>query len=194
MELGLSPLSLNSEARQEPHVNVGHGNSQTVQGVSFFGPNDEYVMSASDCGPIFIWKKKDAKLVRLMVGDPHIVNNLEPHPCMPFLATCGLDKNVKLWAPMASDAPALPNKLEKIMEFNRQRQADQPRVSSDVFLMHVSREQRRQTFAFFERRYGRADLDSDEDGGEDYNNSLLLNDTAFYEDDSSKNSGECKIS
>ena len=96
---------------------MGHRNSKTVKGVSFFGPKDEYVMSGSDCGHIFIWKKKSAKLVRLMVGDRRIVNHLEPHPYMPFFATCGIDKNVKLWTPMASDAPALPNNLEKVSSY-----------------------------------------------------------------------------
>lgn len=117
MGLGPSALSLQSEDLQrleEPQVYLGHRNSQTIKGVSFFGPKDEYVMSGSDCGNIFIWKKKGAKLVRVMVGDRYIVNHLEPHPDMPFFATCGLDKDVKLWAPMASDAPALPNNLKKV--------------------------------------------------------------------------------
>lgn len=87
MGLGPSPLFLQSEALQrveEPQVYVGHRNSRTVEGVSFFGPKGEYVMSGSDCGHIFIWKKKGAKLVRIMVGDRHIVNHLEPHPYLPF--------------------------------------------------------------------------------------------------------------
>ncbi|XP_022730334.1 DDB1- and CUL4-associated factor 8 [Durio zibethinus] len=198
MGLGPSPLSLQSEALQrleEPQVYVGHRNSRTVKGVSFFGPKDEYVMSGSDCGHIFIWKKKGAKLVRLMVGDGHIVNHLEPHPYMPSFATCGIDKNVKLWAPMVSDAPALPKNLEKIMESNRQNREDQSRVSltPDV-IMHVLRLQRRQMFGYVERRYNRADLDSDEeDGGEDYF-SGLSNDNVSSEEDPADSSGECKIS
>lgn len=61
-----------------------------MKGVNFFGPNDEYVMSGSDCGHIFIWKNKGANLVRVMKGDTHLVNQLERNPCAPFIATCGI--------------------------------------------------------------------------------------------------------
>ncbi|XP_057452048.1 uncharacterized protein LOC130743841 [Lotus japonicus] len=86
-------------------VYEGHKNTGAIKGVNFFGPNDEYVMSGSDCGHIFIWKKKNAKLVRLMADD---VNQLASHPHMPILATCGLENYVKIWAPLGSDIPPLP--------------------------------------------------------------------------------------
>lgn len=35
----------------------GHYNRRTVKGVNFLGPNDEYVISGSDCGNVFIWDK-----------------------------------------------------------------------------------------------------------------------------------------
>ena len=94
-----SPSSATSEDPKNIHeaqVYSGHRNAQTIKGVNFFGPNDEYVLSGSDCGHIFIWKKKEAKLVRLMVGDQHVVNQLEAHPHIPILATCGIEKNVKI--------------------------------------------------------------------------------------------------
>lgn len=118
MGLGPSPLSINAEVLQrteQPRVYVGHRNSQTVKGVSFFGPGDEYVLSGSDCGHIFIWKKKGGNLVRLMVGDRHIVNQLEPHPHIPVFATCGIEKNVKVWAPMPTDFPPLPYNINKVI-------------------------------------------------------------------------------
>ncbi|MBA0703285.1 hypothetical protein Goari_022959 [Gossypium aridum] len=198
MGLGPSPLSLESETQlsnEEPQVYAGHRNSRTVKGVSFFGPKDEYVMSGSDCGHIFIWRKKDAKLVRVMVGDRRIVNHLEPHPCMPFLATCGFDKDVKLWAPMAGDAPALPKNLKKITESNRQNREDQsPATLAPDVIMHVVRLQRRQMFGYVERRYSRSDLESDEeDGDEDYI-SGIANDITFSEEYPDENFGDCKIS
>lgn len=116
--LGSSPSSDTSEDPknlQEAQVYSGHRNAQTVKGVNFFGPNDEYVLSGSDCGHIFIWKKKGAKLVRLMVGDQQVVNQLEPHPHIPILATCGIEKNVKIWAPLASDIPPLPVNVKEVL-------------------------------------------------------------------------------
>lgn len=98
----------------QPQAYTGHRNSQTVKGVSFFGPNDEYVVSGSDCGHIFIWKKKGGELLRVMVGDRRIVNCLEPHPYVPVLATSGIEKNVKLWAPIASDPIPLPDNVNEV--------------------------------------------------------------------------------
>lgn len=117
MGLGPSPLSVTSDDLQNlesAQVYSGHRNSETVKGVNFFGPNDEYVMSGSDCGHIFIWKKKGAKLVRLMVGDRNIVNQLEAHPCMPVIATCGIEKNVKIWSPTSSDINPLPENVDEV--------------------------------------------------------------------------------
>ena len=117
MGLGPKPSSASLKATQEieePQVYLGHRNSETVKGVSFFGPDDDYIMSGSDCGHIFIWSKKGAKLVRLMKGDQRIVNHLEPHPHMPFFAICGIENNIKLWTPMATDVPPLPDNVEKV--------------------------------------------------------------------------------
>ena len=105
----------NMDSSLDPQVFSGHRNSQTVKGVSFFGPNDEYVASGSDCGHVFLWKKKDGELVRMMVGDKSIVNCIEPHPHVPFLATSGLEKNVKLWTPTAKKTTsALPSNAKEV--------------------------------------------------------------------------------
>lgn len=98
----------------EAQVYSGHRNSRTVKGVNFFGPNDEYVVSGSDCGHIFIWKKKSSEVVRVMLGDRHVVNQLESHPLMPMLATCGIEKNIKLWSPSSNDISPLPDNIKEV--------------------------------------------------------------------------------
>lgn len=119
MGLGPSPLTVSSEnllrELKRPHVFFGHRNSATVKGVNFFGPNAEYIVSGSDCGHIYIWKKKGALLVKLMLGDHDVVNHIEPHPHLPILATCGIENNVKIWTPMASDVPPLPDDMEQVI-------------------------------------------------------------------------------
>ena len=82
------------------HQYKGHRNSATVKGVNFYGSRSEFVISGSDCGNIFIWNKKSEAVVRLVHGDEGgVVNVLEPHPSLPFLATSGLDDDVKIWMP-----------------------------------------------------------------------------------------------
>ncbi|KAF8395010.1 hypothetical protein HHK36_018949 [Tetracentron sinense] len=173
MDMGPNPRSIRPENLQkldQPQVYTGHRNSQTIKGVSFFGPGDEYVLSGSDCGHIFIWKKKGGKLVRLIIGDRHIVNHLETHPYMPVIATCGIKKDIKLWVPMSDDSIPLPNNVGEIMDTNMQGREDRSRITltPDV-IMHVLRLQRRQTLAYIERRYTRNDMEGDEeDEGEAY--------------------------
>lgn len=118
MGMGPTPLSVPPEELQKlekPQVYLGHRNSQTVKSVSFFGPTDDYVLSGSDCGHIFVWKKKGAKLVRLTAGDQQIVNHLEPHPYMPIFASCGIENSIKLWIPMADGSLPLPDDAEKVL-------------------------------------------------------------------------------
>lgn len=171
MGLGPAPLAVppeDQENLEDPQAYSGHRNSLTVKGVSFFGPNSEYVVSGSDCGHIFIWKKREARLVRVMVGDRRIVNHVEPHPTIPVLASCGLEKSIKLWAPMSNDICPLPRDLEDILESNRRGREDHSRISitPDV-IMHVLRLHRRQALAYIERRPNRDDTDtSDEEDDE----------------------------
>lgn len=167
MGMGPSPSSFPHEdlhKLEDPQVYVGHRNHRTVKGVSFFGPGDDYVMSGSDCGHIFIWKKKGAKLVRVMVGDRNIVNQLESHPHMPVIATCGIEKSIKLWAPSSSDVLPLPQNIQEIMDRNKQNREDHTRVTltPDV-IMHVLRLHRRQAMANLERGQNRDEADSDEE-------------------------------
>ncbi|CAL5389144.1 unnamed protein product [Camellia sinensis] len=191
MGIGMSPLLVPHEDLQkleEPLAYEGHRNSHTIKGVSFFGPHDEYVMSGSDCGRIYIWKKKGTTLVRSMIGDRHIVNQLEPHPYIPVIATCGIGKNIKLWAPSSNDFLPFPPNVQEIMESNRQAREDHSRitVTPDV-IMRVLRLHRRQALMYIQRRYNTADVEGDEE------DEFI---TAFSGDVSSEdgNSRECSIS
>ena len=81
------------------------------------------------------------------------------------------------------------------MESNRQGREDHRRVtlSPDV-IMHVLRLQRRQTLAYVERRYSRADIESDEEDGESYNALRFSDGNASSGEGSTANSTDCNIS
>ena len=52
----------------------GHCNVKTVKDANFFGLQDEYVVSGSDGGHLFIWDKKTSALVNILEGDSEVVN------------------------------------------------------------------------------------------------------------------------
>ena len=85
------------------------------------------------------------------------------------------------------------NTCKQIIEANRRGREDRSRVTltPDV-IMHVLRLQRRQTLAYIERRYNRADIVSDEEDAEGY---ILgfSDDDAPSEEDSTANSRDCNI-
>lgn len=88
---------------------TGHRNARTmIKEAAFWG--DDYVMSGSDCGHIFVWNRHTGELVMVMQGDQHVVNCLQPHPTLPLLATSGIDYDVKLWAPIREE-PNFDRKL-----------------------------------------------------------------------------------
>jgi WD40 repeat protein len=95
---------------------TGHCNMRTVKSVSFFGPHQEYVMSGSDDGNIFIWEKKNGTLVNLIKGDKHVVNVLCGHPFDPILATVGIDKSVKIFSPISPHMNSLENAATTMLD------------------------------------------------------------------------------
>ncbi|KAK3000860.1 hypothetical protein RJ639_021090 [Escallonia herrerae] len=103
-----------ADAKVGPQVYKGHKNCKTVKGVNFFGPKCEYVVSGSDCGRIFIWKKKGGELVRVMEADEQVVNCIECHPHMTLLASSGIEHDIKIWTPKAIERAVMPVDIEKV--------------------------------------------------------------------------------
>ncbi|KAI9839127.1 MAG: hypothetical protein M1819_003120 [Sarea resinae] len=77
----------------------GHCNVKTVKDVNFFGLQDEYVVSGSDSGHVFIWDKKTSQLVNILEGDGEVVNVVQGHPYEPMLAVSGIDHTIKIFSP-----------------------------------------------------------------------------------------------
>ncbi|XP_031268614.1 DDB1- and CUL4-associated factor 8 isoform X2 [Pistacia vera] len=126
-----------------PQVYKGHRNCVTVKGVNFCGPKCEYVVSGSDCGRIFIWKKKGGELIRVMEADKEVVNCIEPHPHSTVLASSGIESDVKIWTPEASERATLPTKIE---QFKPKARGWMHHVSSpEDLMMQLFSLQRRRT-------------------------------------------------
>lgn len=68
----------------------GHCNVKTVKDVNFFGLNDEYVVSGSDSGHLFIWDRKSAQLVNILQGDSEVVNVVQGMSRLPGGLDCSM--------------------------------------------------------------------------------------------------------
>lgn len=96
------------------HCLGGHINHDTfLKVVHFFGPRDEYVVSGSDSGDIWIWDSNSGRLwglesgsqaqqepvqvVNILRADDRTCNGAVPHPYLPVLASYGIDSDAKLW-------------------------------------------------------------------------------------------------
>jgi nuclear receptor interaction protein len=77
----------------------GHCNIKTVKDVNYFGLNDEYVVSGSDSGHMFIWDRKTANLVNILEADSEVVNVVQGHPYEPTIAASGIDNTIKIFSP-----------------------------------------------------------------------------------------------
>ena len=69
--------------------------------MNFVGPNDEFVVSGSDDGYFFLWRRESGALHGIYEGDGSVVNVIEAHPTLPLLAVSGIDHEPKVNPPLA---------------------------------------------------------------------------------------------
>ncbi|KAL5230596.1 hypothetical protein ABZP36_029372 [Zizania latifolia] len=173
--------------RLAPQIYVGHRNCETVKGVTFLGPNHEYVASGSDCGRLFIWRKSDGNFLRAMEGDECVVNCIEPHPHTMTIASSGIDNDVKIWTPSATERAPLVNVDEL-----------RPRKRRTKFWHFALPEQLIWQVLASRRRRQAAGDDSSEDLED---NTELLNlvlraaerDVSDEDEETSEGSGDCRV-
>ena len=82
----------------------GHVNVETVKDVNFFGQADEYVVSGSDDGLLFVWDKKTSKIVTILRADDSVTNVIQGHPSTMLMAASGIDDTIKIFEPMEEAA------------------------------------------------------------------------------------------
>ncbi|KAK6641091.1 hypothetical protein RUM44_012792 [Polyplax serrata] len=96
---------------------TGHRNVRTmIKEATFWG--DDYIMSGSDCGHIFFWDRKTAELAMVLQGDQRVVNCLQPHPTLPYLATSGIDYDIKIWSPISDKCNFDSDLVETLVKRN----------------------------------------------------------------------------
>lgn len=76
----------------------GHCNTRTTKSPSFAGPRDEYLLSGSDDGHLFLWSRATTQLLSVLEADGEVVNVAAAHPHEHLLlAVSGLDDSVKVF-------------------------------------------------------------------------------------------------
>ena len=83
------------------------------------GVDDEWVISGSDCGYIYIWSASTGNCHASFKADSYVVNCLEPN-AQHFLtfATSGIDNDIKLWSPTRENPVCLEYTDLQRMESN----------------------------------------------------------------------------
>ncbi|KZV75173.1 WD40 repeat-like protein [Peniophora sp. CONT] len=143
---------------------TGHCNVQTVKDVNFLGPQDEYVVSGSDDGNWFMWRKSTGALCGIYEGDTSVVNVVEMHPHLPLIACSGIDTTVKIFAPV--QRPSVASQMSKAdTVIARNREAAEERL--DLGAMYVRYQIALQAAVRRRQREaaGDAEEEDDEEGG-----------------------------
>ncbi|XP_055767596.1 DDB1- and CUL4-associated factor 6-like isoform X1 [Salvelinus fontinalis] len=108
----------------------GHRNSRTMTNQCCFW-GDQFVLSGSDCGHIFIWDRETGEHLMLLEADQHVINCLQPHPYEPLLATSGIDSNIKIWSPM-EESPSFNRVLAEEVTFRNELMLEETRNTISV--------------------------------------------------------------
>uniref|UniRef100_A0A674AB75 DDB1- and CUL4-associated factor 6-like n=1 Tax=Salmo trutta TaxID=8032 RepID=A0A674AB75_SALTR len=111
-------------------VYKGHRNSRTMTNQCCFW-GDQFVLSGSDCGHIFIWDRETGEHLMLLEADQHVINCLQPHPYEPLLATSGIDSNIKIWSPM-EESPSFNRVLAEEVTFRNELMLEETRNTITV--------------------------------------------------------------
>ena len=79
---------------------VGHLNSSTdIKEAFFFGDRDQYVMTGSDEGYLFVWDRLSTALLLMLPADENVCNSLKAHPTDPLIVSSGIESVIKVWGP-----------------------------------------------------------------------------------------------
>lgn len=115
-------ISLYDNSTSEPSK-VGYysgiRNTRFSKDSKFFGINSEFIISASDCGSVFIWDKKGKSPLLFLEGmAAEKAQNVELHSELPYVFTGGIDRTLKVWTPTSRDKFSDYTNLDERIHWN----------------------------------------------------------------------------
>lgn len=88
--------------RQQTNCQTFHGHlsKQTdIKEANFYGSRNQYVLSGSDDGHVYVWSATTSALVARVEADEQIVNCVLPHPRHSMIIASGIDETIKVLSP-----------------------------------------------------------------------------------------------
>jgi len=125
-ELQWRSNSYDFEQRFYGHCNV----STDIMEASWFGSDSQYVVGGSDDGNFYIWNRKTGNIVNILKADECIVNCVQPHYNSCFIATSGIDSNIKLWTPTMSEEDLKEKEKTRKLEIRQKSEENQKKKTN----------------------------------------------------------------
>ncbi|CAO3590108.1 unnamed protein product [Absidia cylindrospora] len=76
--------------------------------IGFYGLDDEYIISGTDDGMVFIWNTRNEKVVQMFSVNQSPVNAVKGHPYLPMMAIADSDSSIKLYTPRSEPLMTSP--------------------------------------------------------------------------------------
>ncbi|SAM05016.1 hypothetical protein [Absidia glauca] len=77
--------------------------------VGFYGLDEEYIISGTDDGMIFLWNRANEKVVQMLTVDRSPITGIKAHPTLPLLAITGSSSMIKLYTPRSAPSLTSPS-------------------------------------------------------------------------------------
>ncbi|KAI8341050.1 WD40-repeat-containing domain protein [Chlamydoabsidia padenii] len=92
------------------HRYTGHLNPWVNEEcIGFYGLDEEYVISGTDDGMVFIWNRTNEKVMQMFNVSDSPITGIKAHPTLPILAVTDSDSMVKLYIPRSEPSLTSPS-------------------------------------------------------------------------------------
>jgi WD40 repeat protein len=98
---------------------VGHKNMVTMKNAEFLGPHQEFVISGSDDGKLFIWSTATGKIVNVLNSGDNEITRVASRPNDLIIASTELfNKKVRLWRAVGENNNVNMDEIEQLAKKN----------------------------------------------------------------------------
>eukprot|EP00029_Vermamoeba_vermiformis_P006024 TRINITY_DN2253_c0_g1_i1.p1 TRINITY_DN2253_c0_g1~~TRINITY_DN2253_c0_g1_i1.p1 ORF type:complete len:649 (+),score=104.79 TRINITY_DN2253_c0_g1_i1:386-2332(+) len=110
---------------------IGHKNMVTMKNAEFLGPHQEFIISGSDDGKIFIWSAATGKIVNVLDSGDNEMTRVCPRPHDLMIASTELfNKKVRLWRAVGDNTNVNMNEIEQLAKKNMEQVESANRAES----------------------------------------------------------------